>query len=82
MSVVGPNGKDVFSVAYTTKERGNVYIGTILVEALSKDEAYGLVRRWAKVKGIKSIGDIVVGSGVVMSHIVDAAEKKAESHIE
>ena len=82
MSVVGPNGKDVFSAAYTTKENGKVYISTILVEALSKDEAYGLVRRWARVKGIKTIGDIVVGSGIVMSHAVDADEKKAKSHSE
>jgi len=82
MSVVSPNGKDVFSVAYTTKEKGKVYISTILVEALSKDEAYGLVRRWARLKGIQTIGDIAVGSGLVTSHVVDAYEKKAESHSE
>ena len=82
MSVVGPNGKDVFSVAYTTKKNGNLYVGTVLVEALSKDEAYGLVRRWARVIETEAIGDIVVGSGIVMSHVVDAAEKKAKSHSE
>ena len=80
MSVVGPNGKDVFSIAYTHEKNGNLYIGTVLVEALSKDEAYGLVRRWARIKGVESIGDIIVGSGIVMSHAVDAAEKRAESH--
>ena len=82
MSVVGPNGKDVFSVAYTSKKNGKALIGTVLVEALSKDEAYGLARRWARVIGIESIGDIVVGSGIIMSHVVDAAEKKSESHSE
>ena len=76
MSVVGPNGKDVFSVACTTKENGKVYISTVLVEALSEDEANGLFRRWAKVRGIESIGDIVISSEVIMSHVVDAHEKK------
>ena len=52
MSVVGPNGKDVFSIACTTKENGKVYISTILVEALSEDEANGIFRRWAKLEGV------------------------------
>lgn len=80
MSVVGPNGKDVFSIACTTKENGKVYISTVLVEALSEDEANGLFRRWFKLKGAGEVGDVVVGSGLITSHVVDAHEKKAEGH--
>ena len=56
MSVIGPGGNDVYAVAIIfqeTKSLPSLFITTVLVEAVSKDEAVG--KGWA-------IGHKLVGS--------------------
>ncbi len=44
-TVIGPNGKDVFAIAFCHRHRGRIEVGSALVEALSRDEALGIAHR-------------------------------------
>jgi len=50
--VIGPNGKDVFSIAISYNNDGYRYLDCTMVEALSKTEAVGIGHTMAKnIKG-------------------------------
>lgn len=56
MTVVGPNGKDIYAVAVSHRYNSELYTVALMVEALSKDEAYGMVHRMTRnLKGKTSI---------------------------
>lgn len=59
-TVVGPGGKDVFAVAICQIHNADVTLSSMLLEALSRDEARGIAQRMAS--GLKGKVMITVQS--------------------
>jgi len=75
MTVIGPSGKDVFSLSYIEEQKnGDRFMGAFLIEAISEDEANGIFIRWAKLKKIKVLS-VVVSQSVISAAILDNYSK-------
>lgn len=72
MAVVGPNGKDVFPAAFVLKKEQGLVALTVLVEAISHDEATGMAYKIASKlvaenEPYKEVINVVVGLSLILS---------------